>query len=130
MHLFKRWQDLAWLAVLLVLSYLAYRIIPAIDPRSGIDGFGDLFNALVMGVKGVGATILAWLCKQLYWWEPDTTIDRRWHDLMEHGYYPEDDIGAVPPTPNRESQKWAMRLIIMDRLEYLAWLAIWLFVFF
>lgn len=115
MGFIKRWQDAAWLIVLLILAYLAYRIIPAIDPRSGIDGFGDLFNALVMGVKGVATTIMAYLCKRLYWWEPSEEREREWHDRL-----------ALGNNPGRT----ALTAIILDRLEYAAWLAFWLFVFF
>lgn len=126
MKFLKRWQDMAWLLVLGVLAYLAWRIIPAIDPRSGIDGFGDLFNALIMGIKGVMATILAWLCKQLYWYEPDGLVDRRWHETVELPAQPPAD-GALPSSTRR---RWVFALIVKDRAEYLIWLAFWAFVFF
>lgn len=116
MGFIKRWQDAAWLVVLLILAYLAYRIIPAIDPRAGIDGFGDLFNALLMGVKGVASTIMAYLCKRLYWWEPSEERECRWHDEISSN--------------NTTVRRAAATSIILDRLEYIAWLAFWLFVFF
>lgn len=109
----RKLQDFGWLIALLVLAYIAYRVIPAIDPRSGIDGFGDLFAALVLAVKGVMATILAWACKSLYWWEPADAVDAQWHADYE-----------------RTGQRELLTLIIKDRVEYAAWLAFWLFVLF
>jgi len=109
----RKLQDFGWLITLLVLAYIAYRVIPAIDPRSGIDGFGDLFAALVLAVKGVMATILAWACKSLYWWEPSDATDLRWHETYE-----------------LRGGSYYLTLIIKDRVEYLAWLAFWLFVLF
>lgn len=129
--IFRKLQDFGWLIALLVLAYIAYRVIPAIDPRSGIDGFGDLFAALVLAVKGVMATILAWACKSLYWWEPSDARDVRWHDTVENTE-PEDDaqwsreMQAAAHATVRRAQ-W---LIVKDRVEYLAWLAFWLFVLF
>lgn len=120
--IFRKLQDFGWLIGLLLLAYLAYRIIPAIDPRSGIDGFGDLFAALVLAVKGVMATILAWLCKSLYFWEPTKAQDANWHATVEG----KSDIGGPSPMEVRRAQ-W---LIVTDRLEYVAWLAFWLFVLF
>lgn len=112
-RIFRKLQDFGWLLGLLVLAYIAYRVIPAIDPRSGIDGFGDLFAALVLAVKGVMATILAWACKSLYWWEPEDSTDAAWH--VEYAQTGERNI---------------LTIIIKDRAEYALWLAFWLFVLF
>ena len=120
--IFRNLQDFGWLLGLLVLAYVAYRVIPAIDPRSGIDGFGDLFAALVLAAKGVMCAILAWLCKRLYWWEPTDEQDANWHRVIDT----DASIGGSSPMAVRRAQ-W---LIIADRLEYAAWLAFWLFVLF
>lgn len=127
----RKLQDFGWLLILLVLAYAAYRIIPAIDPRSGIDGFGDLFAALVLAVKGVMATILAWLCKALYWWEPSDARDVRWHDVVEHTQ-PEEQRRFMREAQDHAAAivKQAQWLIVKDRVEYIAWLAFWLFVLF
>lgn len=117
----KRWQDLfVWLPVLLVLTYGAYRVIPAIDPRSGIDGWGDLFAGLIAAVKGVGVTVLAWLCKKLYWWEPSDATEDSWHRMLEVGY----------PITMPVWKRPEFALILKDRLELLAWLAFWSWVVF
>lgn len=113
------WQDLiVWLPILVIATYFAYRVIPAIDPRAGIDGWGDLFAALVAAIKGIMATILAWLCKRLYWSEPEQDKERQWHDLIER------------TNTSRGDYRAGLTLIVADRVEYLAWLAIWLCVLF
>lgn len=129
--IFRKLQDFGWLIALLVLAYIAYRVIPAIDPRSGIDGFGDLFAALVLAVKGVMATILAWACKSLYWWEPTDERDAGWHDVVEHTQ-PEQERRFDPAIQANAhaTVRRAQWLIVKDRVEYLAWLAFWLFVLF
>jgi hypothetical protein len=129
----SKWQDYGWLILLLVVAYLAYRIIPAIDPRSGIDGWGDLFAALVQAVKGVMATLLAWLCKNLYWWEPGTAEESRWHDAIEadqkNNWHSLTD-NTTGPLPGTLSARAALILVVKDRIEWLAWLVFWAWVFF
>lgn len=55
-----------WLPALLVLTLAAFFLLPAIDPRSGIDGLADLFHALVNTVKLTMAAFGAWLLQRLY----------------------------------------------------------------
>lgn len=113
-----RWQDLLfWLPLTVVVAYLAYLVIPAIDPRSGLDGWGDLFASLMAGVRGVLATIAAWACKSLYWHEPDAAEEARWRDLIA-----QDAVHGVA---------WrGFAAQSLDRLEFAAWLAFWCWVLF
>lgn len=61
------YQELAgWLPLLVVLTLAAFYLLPAIDPRSGIDGLADLFHALVNTVKLTMAAFGAWLLQRLY----------------------------------------------------------------
>lgn len=112
MHWLKRWEDLVvWLPVAAVATYIGYLLIPVIDPRAGIDGWGDLWAALIAGFKGVLATFAAWRCKAVY------------------GHDPTDDDEAalfaltLSPDPRRALTALATRLL--DRLELAAWLALW-----
>lgn len=61
------YQELAgWLPLLVVLTLAAFYLLPAIDPRSGIDGLADLFHALVNTVKLTMAAFGAWLLQRMY----------------------------------------------------------------
>lgn len=97
------WQDaLIWLPVIAVVVYTLYTLIPRIDPRSGIDGFGDLFHASVNILKGVLVTFFAWLSKRVYFFERSDS-----------------DLRNTSPDEYRT-----------DRLEWLLWLIFWFAVVF
>ena len=65
-----RWRDLLfWLPAVLVVLTIAYYAIPAIDPRSGIDGFGEVWAALVVAFKAMLAGVIAWLMQHFYFRE-------------------------------------------------------------
>ncbi|HZX79876.1 MAG TPA: hypothetical protein VFE72_02845 [Lysobacter sp.] len=103
----KKWQDvLFWLPLTALVAIAAYQVIPLIDPRAGIDGWGDLFATLVAGIKGVLATIAAWRCKAKYWFEPGPADEAAWRARNAYGVQ------------------------ILDRLEFAAWLAFWSWVLF
>lgn len=55
-----------WMPPALLLLFLAFKLIPAIDPRSGIDGFGQLFAMLTNTVGGIMVCFSAWLTKRCY----------------------------------------------------------------
>ncbi len=63
----SRWQEpIVWLPLLLALLLGAYYVIPAIDPRSGVDGFGSLWGMLITAIGAVFAAFFAWLFVEAY----------------------------------------------------------------
>jgi hypothetical protein len=104
-----------WIAIVIAsgLLILAFKIIPTLDARSGIDGFGDLYFALMMVVKGLLAVSLAWACKAHFWYEIENGDEYRCARLIE------DDVS------------WgALVTIAIDRLSWVAWLGWWSWVIF
>lgn len=110
----SRWQEYGWLIVVLALAIAAYYIIPAIDPRSGIDGWGDLFHALVNVFKGVLAVCLAWLCKAHFWHELEHKDEDKLIETMTYG----------------GRYRVSLTIHLLDRLGWLFWLAFWSWVLF
>lgn len=67
MKLVRDYQELlVWFPPLLVMIFIAFKILPAMDPRSGLDGFGQLFSMLINAAGGVMLTFSAWLTKRTY----------------------------------------------------------------
>lgn len=104
-------REVLWIALAVAVLYGTWKGIGYVDPRSGLDGFGSLFNYLLLLILGALASWLAWVCKRLYW-----------HDLSEDE---ETDLRAKAKAGDRH----AKFMLILDRSETLAWLAFWLFVF-
>lgn len=106
------YQELVWLALIALVLYGVFLVMPYIDPRSGIDGFGDMFQVGLVAFKGMAAAFLAWFCKRLYWSDLSREKEERLIDALESG------------------NLRAGYILILDRLETLAWLVFWLFLFF
>lgn len=106
------YQELVWMALVALGLYGVYLAMPYIDPRSGIDGFGDMFQVGLVAFKGLAAAFLAWFCKRLYWSDLSREKEDRLSEALEAG------------------NLRAGYILILDRLETLAWLAFWLFLLF
>lgn len=56
--------NLLWLPVLLAIVIGGYIVLRALDPRIGLEGFGDLFGYALNGVRAVAIVGLSWLVKR------------------------------------------------------------------
>lgn len=117
----RRWQEpLFWLPAALLLLVCAYYVLPQIDPRAGIDGFGGLFAALLTAFNALLAGFLAWLLRSLYFLELPDAAER---ELLDHA------AGIDRGSDNRRvgsgPQSWpALVFLIGDRTAWLALFAI------
>lgn len=135
----KQWREYVWILILLALCYAAWKLIPSIDPRAGMDGFGDGFNTLLNAAKGIGAVALAYACKAFF------TTDLT--ETQEQGLT--EDLGAGPDTPDGHNlegnydvlsrleieravakRERARLILFADRMGWVLWLAFWFLVFF
>lgn len=55
---------LLWTPVALAVVIGGYIVLRALDPRIGLEGFGDLFGYALNAVRGVAIVGLAWLTKR------------------------------------------------------------------
>lgn len=101
------WQEVAVSGpAALLLLVLAYYTIPAVDPRAGIDGFGDLYATLLGVIKGIVVCFSAWWSKRTY--------------LMDLSK--EDETWLL----NRSAQApLALGVMVVDRLTWAGWLLFW-----
>lgn len=96
-----RYQEiLTWLPAILAALLLMQWVIPWIDPRSGLDGWGTLWGMALVALAAAGAGFGAWLFEVTYRLEI-TDDDER--ELIDHacGIDRGDAgkrIGAGPPT--------------------------------
>lgn len=118
---FKRWQEpLFWLPAALLVLVCAYYVLPQIDPRSGIDGFGGLFAALLTAFNALLAGFLAWLLRALYFLELADPDER---ELLDHAAGI--DRGVDKCRVGSGPQSWpALVFLIGDRTAWLALFAI------
>lgn len=112
-----------WLPLLFVLLVIGYQVLPQIDPRAGIDGFGALWASGVTAFNAVLAGFITWFARQLYMLEL-TDEDER--ELIDHAIGIDraengKRFGAGPATTQ------ALGILALDRA---VWLAIFLPVFF
>lgn len=99
-----QWQEvLIWIPTAFFAAWFAYRAIPYLDPRAGIDGFGILFNFLVNGLQLVMTFFLVWMFKRTYWYDIPAHEELRLYESLANNYTPENHL-----------------IIIRDRLEWLA----------
>lgn len=118
-----RWQEpVFWLPAAFLLLVAAYYVLPQIDPRAGIDGFGALWATGVTAFNALVAGFLAWLLRALYFLE---LTDASEGELLDHAVGMERDgagrrIGSGP-------QSWpALCFLIGDRI---AWIVIFALIF-
>jgi len=66
-HIIGEYQELlVWTPPLLVGILIAFKILPQLDPRSGLDGFGQLFAMMINAAGGIMVVFSAWLTKRTY----------------------------------------------------------------
>ena len=114
-----RWQEpVVWLPLLFLALVAAYYVLPALDPRAGIDGFGSLFGLGLAAFEAIVAGFLAWLMVESYHHNPR---DRDERELIDHA------AGIVrSPDPNKPPlghgpQSWpAVVLFVWPQLLWLA----------
>lgn len=126
-----RWQEpVFWLPAAFVVLVGAYYLLPQIDPRAGIDGFGGLWASGITAFNVVLAGFLAWLLRTLYFREL-TDADER--ELLDHACgieradYEDDRARghAWPPRIGSGPQSWpALAYLIGDRALWLGTFAI------
>lgn len=85
---------------LVVLLICAYITLKALDPRIGVEGFGDLFGYLV---NSVGLAVVIFTS----WWFKNNA----WHDITEKS---EEDLFHEV----RQGNRGALHAKIIDRLEW------------
>lgn len=103
-----QWQEvLFWIPVSFFVAWFAYRAIPYIDPRAGIDGFGTLFNFAVNVLQLVVTFFLTWMFKRTYWFDIPTHEEVRLYEELTKSY------------------DWKIHaIIIRDRIEWLVLLGL------
>ena len=57
------------LPLTIVFLQLAWMVLQALDPRIGVEGFGDLFGYLLNGVRAVLIVFTAWWIKRHCWFD-------------------------------------------------------------
>ena len=112
-----RWQEpFVWLPTTLAVMIAAWHVIPIIDPRSGIDGFGPIWGQLLVAVAVVLSGFFAWALRMLYSLELDDEGER---ELIDHAAGIERNSDGTRLGHGPES--WpAVVILIMDRAQWLA----------
>lgn len=127
------WREYKWLAVIVFVAYLAYHAIPSIDPRAGVDGFGDWANALVQAGKGVFAVALAYLCKSHLTTDLSEDQERMLADQLAAKPDLPPAAGADPTVAIERSRaiRYAATVkLTADRLGWVLWIGFWYLVLF
>ena len=78
----------------------AYILLRALDPRIGLEGFGDVFGFFVNAVRAIMVVALSWLTKRNAWFDLHRTTEL---DLFERA---------------REGDRVAEAIVRRDRLEW------------
>lgn len=116
-----KWQEvLFWLPAILAVMVVAFYVIPAMDPRTGMDGWGALWGQLTIAFAAVVSAFLSWAFQHLYFYDLSDDDER---ELIDHacgidrGTIGPDTgkrVGAGPPT-------WhALIVLTLDRAQWLA----------
>lgn len=100
-RILARWQELlVWVPMVVGALLLAQWLIPQLDPRAGVDGWGALWGMLLVVLAAVLAGFLAWLLLSTYTLE---LTDRDERELIDHACgidrgMADQRIGAGPAT--------------------------------
>lgn len=97
---------LMWLPIAVLVAHLVYIVLSALDPRIGVEGFGDLFGYVLNGVRAVLIVFIAWLIKKHCWFDLHADTELRLFERVR-------DNG----------DRAALKLIWKDRVEWIAALA-------
>jgi hypothetical protein len=68
-----------WMPPAIGLVFICFWLFPQLDPRSGLDGFGQLYAMLVNLVGGIMVCFSAWLSKRAYFgvWSDEDLLQLR-----------------------------------------------------
>lgn len=118
---FSRWQEpIVWLPGAFVLLIGAYYLLPQIDPRAGIDGFGSLWASGVTAFNVLLAGFLAWLLRTTYFRELTDNDER---ELTDHACGIDRDAAGV--RAGSGPQSWpALAFLIGDRIVWIGTFAL------
>lgn len=107
-----QWQEpVVWIPLLLGILFVLFYALPRLDPRTGIDGFGTVFQVVLQALVLAVACFCVWLFKRTYLRVLDEDEE---HDLFEKW---------------RDGDRRALLRLVFDRLEWLVLLcaALWYF---
>lgn len=118
---FARWQEpVIWLPTLFAGLIIAYYLLPQIDPRAGIDGFGGLWASGITAFNVALAGFLVWLLRTTYFLEL-TDADER--ELIDHGCGIDRDTAGA--RAGSGPQSWpALAYLLGDRVLWLGTFAL------
>lgn len=126
-----RWREYWWLAAAAALAYLAWKTIPVFDPRAGMDGWGDLFNAMVAAIKGFAGVAAAYLCKKHLSTDLDDDQERQLAAQLKQTPEPvPDEPIEIAIERARGIRHGAFIILAADRLGWPLWLGFWYMVLF
>lgn len=113
---FGRWQEpLFWLPTILAALLAAWHVIPILDPRSGIDGFGPIWGQLLVALAVILSGFFTWVLRMLYSLELTDAAER---ELIDHACGMIRNEHAV--VFGHGPQSWpAVMIFVVDRAQWL-----------
>ncbi len=93
------------LPVMLAALFGVYITLKSLDPRIGVEGFGDLFGYLLNGVRALLIIFTAWWIKKWPWFDLHSTTELALFEAMKAG------------------DRMAFWIVVRDRAEWCAALA-------
>lgn len=90
----------------LVALFVCYVVLKSLDPRIGVEGFGDLFGYLLNGVRATLILFTAWFMKRWCWFDI--------HRPTELSLFEEMRTGTI------ERSRMAYWVVVRDRAEWVA----------
>lgn len=107
-----------WMPPAIALVFLTFWLFPQIDPRAGIDGFGQLHAMLVNVVGGIMVCFSAWLTKRNYL----GTFSRE--DMQQLNYF------LLSREVDLKDKLALLGTRVLDALEWILCFAFWSWVVF
>jgi hypothetical protein len=133
---FARWRELfLHFPLLFGTIIVAFYLIPAADPRSGIDGLGSLFPSLLTLLNAALAAFFAWVCQSTYGRELSDADEEALGDIAvgntrtrrqaeesgdEHARLPFDGL------LDRDERWRGVHALLFLLLDRATWFAVWL----
>lgn len=129
----SRWQDvLFWLPTIFGLLIILHEVLPRLDPRSGIEGFGPVWDMMLVALGVTLSGVMAWMIRTVYGWEPQDVDDR---ELIDHACGIDrantpDASGRHPRIGSGPASWQGVAIYCIQRFEWLAtfWLLLRCFV--
>lgn len=133
----RRWQELVfWLPLVLAIIVAAFYLIPAADPRAGIDGLAPLWSSLLTLFNALLAAFVAWWCQTLYFRELRDDDEEALGDIAvgnlrtraraEGDEHAQAALAGLNDFDERWRGRNALLLLLLDRLT---WFGVWLPIF-